>query len=120
MSLEISNYYPYMNLMNHSFRMGKTYLAEPLAYIAKSELVINKRYSSLKVQARDLPFFTEEVRLTGKTAVGTPPGFSPPLSAVICFFLCFLLFSWWAARARATVPSAVANRTLRRPGESFN
>lgn len=46
------------------------------------------------------------------------PRCSPPISGPTCFFLRLRLFSWWAARAKATVPRAVANRTFRRPGVS--
>lgn len=39
-----------------------------------------------------------------------------PSSGPTCFFRLPRLFSWWAARAKATVPRAVAKRTFRRPG----
>lgn len=44
------------------------------------------------------------------------PRCSPPISGPTCFFFRRRLFSWWAARAKATVPRAVAKRTFRRPG----
>ena len=63
-----------------------------------------------------LPFFTDGTFLAMRTGRGTVPRCSPPISGPTCFFFRRRLFSWWAARAKATVPRAVAKRTFRRPG----
>lgn len=48
--------------------------------------------------------------------MGKVPSCSLPISGPTCFFFRRRLFSWWAARAKATVPRAVAKRTFLRPG----
>lgn len=66
--------------------------------------------------ASHLPFFMDGTFLAMRMGRGTVPRCSPPISGPTCFFLRRRLFSWWAARAKATVPRAVAKRTFRRPG----
>lgn len=63
-----------------------------------------------------LPFFTEGTLRAMRMGMGTVPSCSPPISGPTCFFFRRRLFSWWAARAKATVPRAVAKRTFLRPG----
>lgn len=65
-----------------------------------------------------LPFFTDGVFLAMSVGRGTEPSCSTPRSGHTCFFRRLRRFSWWAARAKATVPRAVANRTFLRPGVS--
>lgn len=54
------------------------------------------------------------------SASGIPTVLWPSFPCVTCFLFLPRLFSWWAVRARATLPSAVANSTFFKFGESFS
>lgn len=66
------------------------------------------------------PLFSDEGLPVFSRASGIPTVFGPSFTWSACFLFLPLLFSWWAVRASATLPSAVANSTFFRLGESLS
>lgn len=66
------------------------------------------------------PLFKEEGLPVFSSASGIPTVFWASFPCATCFRFLPRLFSWWAVRARATLPSAVANNTFFKLGVSFS
>lgn len=67
-----------------------------------------------------LPLFNDEGLPVLNNASGIPTVFWLSLLFVTCLRFLPLLLSWWAVKARATLPSAVANSTFFKLGLSFS
>lgn len=65
------------------------------------------------------PLLREDGLWVRRSCSGMPTGFCASLSTT-CFLFLPRLFNWWAVRARATLPSAVANRIFFRLGLNFS
>lgn len=66
------------------------------------------------------PLFKEEGLPVFMSASGIPTVFWPSFPCAACFRFLPRLLSWWAVRASATLPSAVANNTFFKLGVSFS
>lgn len=66
------------------------------------------------------PLFNDEGLPVLNNASGIPTVFWLSLLLVTCLRFLPRLFSWWAVKARATLPSAVANSTFFKLGLSFS
>lgn len=66
------------------------------------------------------PLFNDEGLPVFIKASGIPTVFWLSFLCVNCFLFLPRLFSWWAVRARATLPSAVANSTFFKLGVSLS
>lgn len=66
------------------------------------------------------PLFNDDGLPVFISASGIPTAFWPSFPCIACFLFLPRRFSWWAVRARATLPSAVANSTFFKLGVSFS
>lgn len=66
------------------------------------------------------PLFNDDGLPVFNSASGIPTVFWPSFAFIVCFLFLPRLLSWWAVRARATLPSAVANNTFFKLGVSFS
>lgn len=81
---------------------------------------IQKLHLHTTIYFYTLPLFNDEGLPVFNSASGIPTVFWPSFAFIVCFLFLPRLFIWWAVRARATLPSAVANNTFFKLGVSFS